>query len=79
RERRLDLVKQIKTMAENMKISLRNARRDINEGVKKLKKDSVITEDEVATYEKDVDKKLTEYIDKLDKITKEKEAEVMSV
>lgn len=78
-ERRKDLVKQIKTMSENMKISLRNSRRDINEGIKKLKKDNVISEDEVATYEKDIDKKLADFVEKLDKVTKEKEVEVMSV
>lgn len=78
-DRRKDLVKQIKTFAENSKVSLRNSRRDINDGIKKLKKDNLITEDEVSIYEKDVDKKLSEAIDKIEKITKEKEIEVMSV
>lgn len=78
-ERRKDIVKQTKILAENMKISLRNARRDINDGIKKLKKDSLITEDEVATYEKDVDKKLNDAIEKIEKTAKEKEIEVMSV
>lgn len=78
-DRRKDLVKQIKTLAENSKVSLRNSRRDINDGIKKLKKDNLITEDEVSIYEKDVDKKLSEAIDKIEKITKEKEIEVMSV
>ena len=58
---------------------MRNARRDINDGIKKLKKDNLISEDEVSTYEKDVDKQLSEKIELVDKLTKEKEQEVMSV
>ena len=78
-DRRKDLVKQIKTLAENIKVTLRNARRDANDSIKKLKKDNLVTEDEVVTYEKDVDKKLAEAIESVDKMTKEKENEVMSV
>lgn len=78
-ERRKDLAKQIKQLAENAKVTLRNARRDINDGLKKLKKDSVISEDDCATAEKDVDKKLAEYTELVDKATKDKEKEVMSV
>lgn len=78
-ERRKDLVKQIKATAESIKVQMRNARRDINDGIKKLKKDNIISEDEVTTYEKDVDKQLAEKIELVDKLTKEKEQEVMSV
>ena len=78
-ERRKDLVKQIKATAESIKVQMRNARRDINDGIKKLKKDNLISEDEVSTYEKDVDKQLAEKIELVDKLTKEKEQEVMSV
>lgn len=78
-DRRKDLAKQIKSTAESNKVALRNARRDINEAIKKLKKDSKVSEDEEATYAKDVDKKLAEQIDIIDKMAKEKEAEVMSV
>lgn len=78
-DRRKELAKTIKATSENAKVVLRNARRDINDVLKKLKKDSIITEDDCATYEKDVDKTLAEAIDKVDKMSKEKEAEVMSV
>ncbi len=78
-ERRKDLVKQIKSFAENYKVNMRNARRDINDGIKKLKKDNIVTEDEVALYEKDVDKALSEKIALVDKLAKDKEQEVMSV
>ncbi|MEG1536523.1 MAG: ribosome-recycling factor, partial [Clostridia bacterium] len=78
-DRRKDLAKQIKATAESNKVALRNARRDINEAVKKLKKDGKVSEDEEVVYAKDVDKKLAEQIDIIDKMAKEKEAEVMSV
>ena len=45
-ERRRDLVKQIKSTSENCKVVLRNARRDINDALKKMKKDSAISEDD---------------------------------
>lgn len=78
-ERRRDLVKQIKSTSENCKVVLRNARRDINDSLKKMKKDSAISEDDCAIYEKDVDKKLAEQIAVVDKCTSDKEKEVMSV
>lgn len=78
-ERRKELCKSIKALAENTKVALRNARRDINDSIKKFKKDNLISEDEVGVYEKDVDKKLAEQVDIVDKMTKEKEQEVLSV
>lgn len=78
-DRRKELVKGIKATSENCKVVLRNARRDINDGIKKLKKDSTISEDECAVYEKDVDKKLAEQITIVDNLTADKEKEVMSV
>lgn len=78
-ERRRDLVKQIKSTSENCKVVLRNARRDINDSLKKMKKDSAISEDDCAIYEKDVDKKLAEQVAMVDKVTADKEKEVMSV
>ena len=78
-ERRREYVKQMKAIAENCKIALRNARRDINDELKKLKKDSAITEDDLSSFEKDVDKKLNDAVGKVDKMVKDKEAEIMSV
>lgn len=78
-ERRRDLAKQIKASAENIKIQLRNARRDANDDIKKLKKDNLVTEDEQATLEKDVDKQLAQAIEVVEKLSKEKEEEIMSV
>lgn len=78
-ERRKELAKQIKALSEQIKIQLRNARRDANDSLKKLKKDNIISEDEQTTLEKDVDKNLSQIIETVDKLTKEKEEEVMSV
>lgn len=78
-ERRAQLVKEIKTGAEQSKVQLRNARRDANDATKKLKKDNLITEDDVKNIEKDVDKLLADYIAKIDTLCKEKDTEITSV
>ena len=78
-ERRKELTKQIKKTAEDTKVVLRNERRDILEVLKKLKKDSVLTEDDVATYEKEVQKTLDKYIESVDKAVKDKEAEILEI
>ena len=78
-ERRRALVKDIKQGAEETKIVLRNHRRDINEELKKLKKDSAITEDDLTNFLEEVDKRLAKEIEKVDETAKKKEDEVMSV
>lgn len=78
-ERRKELCKQIKKTAEDSKVVLRNERRDILEAVKKLKKDSLVTEDEVVIIEKEVQKILDKAIENADKLFKEKEAEILEV
>ena len=78
-ERRKELAKQVKAAAENIKIQIRNARRDANTALKNLNKDKLISEDEQAVLEKDVDKNVSQAIDKVDRLTKEKEDEIMSV
>lgn len=78
-ERRKALVKDIKSISENCKVAIRNARRDINDVFKKLKNDKLISEDELAANEREVDKKTSQIIETVEKITKEKETEVLSV
>ena len=78
-ERRRALVKDIKQGAEETKIVLRNHRRDINEELKKLKKDSTITDDDLTTFLEEVDKRLAKEIEQVDDTAKKKEDEVMSV
>lgn len=77
--RRKELCKEIKAMGENTKIALRNARRDANDAIRKLKKDNIVTEDEVSVCEKEIDKMLAEAVAEVDKSTKDKEQEVMTV
>ena len=78
-ERRQALVKELKQVTENAKVTLRNHRRDANEGLKKLKKDGLITEDDVKSLEKDVDKMLNDYVAVVDKAFKDKESEILTV
>lgn len=78
-ERRKDLVKNIKKTAEEFKITLRNERRDVIEQLKKLKKDGDLSEDELTTQEKDVQKLTDKYVGQVDQITGAKEKEVLEV
>lgn len=78
-ERRQQLTKDVRTQTENIRVSIRNSRRKINDTLKKMKKDSVVTEDDYDICEKEVDKMMNEYIEKVDRISKEKEKEIMTV
>ena len=78
-ERRKELCKQVKKMIEEGKVAVRSIRRDAMEGIKKLKKDSVITEDDQKIAEKDLQKVTDSHIEELDKIGADKEKEIMSV
>lgn len=78
-ERRRDLVKQVKKLAEDTKVVLRNARRDAMDALKKEKNAKTVSEDLIADYEKEVDKALAKYIESVDKLAKDKEVDVMSV
>lgn len=78
-ERRKELVKQVKKMAEDSKVAIRNVRRDAMEALKKMKANKELSEDEHATCEKDIDKVITEAIDKIDNLSAEKEKDILSV
>lgn len=78
-ERRKELVKQVKKLAEDTKVVLRNARRDALEGLKKEKNAKTVSEDLIADYEGEVDKQLSKHIETVDKMSKEKETDVLSV
>ena len=78
-ERRRDLVKQVKKLAEDTKVVLRNARRDVMDGLKKEKNAKTVSEDLISDYENEVDKQLGKLIETVDKLSKEKETDVMSV
>ena len=66
-------------MAEDSKVAVRNIRRDAMDALKKMKNNKELSEDEHATCEKDVDKVISESIDKLDKLCSDKEKDILSV
>ena len=78
-ERRKELTKQVKKYAEDAKVAMRNVRRDGMDYVKKLKKDSEITEDEQKKAEKDLQDLLDKYTKKADEALAAKEKELMSI
>ena len=78
-ERRKDLTKQVKKYAEDAKVAMRNIRRDGMDYVKKLKKNSEITEDDQKKAEKDLQDLLDKYIKKVDEATAAKEKELMAI
>ena len=78
-ERRKELSKQVKKMVEEGKVAIRAIRRDANDHIRKLKKDSQITEDDVKTAENELQKVTDNAIKEADKLQAEKEKEIMSV
>ncbi len=78
-ERRKEMVKLIKRMGEDAKISVRNARRDGNEALKKLEKDKEISEDELKRGEKEIQDVTDEFVKKIDEAIAAKEKEVMEI
>ena len=78
-ERRKELTKQVKKYAEDAKVAMRNVRRDGMDYVKKLKKDSQITEDDQKKAEKDLQDMLDKFIKKVDEVLAAKEKELMAI
>ncbi len=78
-ERRRELVKQVKKLAEDTKVVLRNSRRDAMESLKKEKNAKTVSEDLISDYEAEIYKSLSKLIETVDKLAKEKENDVMSV
>ena len=78
-ERRKELIKILKSMTEKNKVSIRNIRREANEELKKKLKEKKITEDENKNYEKNTQKLTDDHISVIDKITAEKEKEVLQL
>ncbi|MBE6947097.1 MAG: ribosome recycling factor [Ruminococcaceae bacterium] len=78
-ERRKELTKQVKKYAEDAKVAMRNIRRDGMDYVKKLKKNSEITEDDQKKAEKDLQDLLDKYIKKVDDSLAAKEKELMAI
>ena len=77
-ERRKDLVKQVKTLAEHSRVSIRNARRDANEGIKSLQKEG-LAEDQAKNAEQQIQHLTDSYIARVEKHVEQKEKEIMTV
>ena len=78
-ERRKDLVKTVRKKGEESKVAIRNLRRDLNDQIKKQKKDSLITEDDQKKLEEKGQKLTDEFIKDIDMILAAKEKEILSV
>jgi len=76
-ERRKELAKMARKMAEDSKIIIRNHRREANELLKELKNEGEISEDEMYTYQEKVQKNTDEFIAKIDEIRTQKETEIL--
>lgn len=78
-ERRKDLVKDIKKIAEESKVSIRAIRRDGIDEAKEMEKESLITEDELKKAEEQIQKLTDKKIDEIDNMLEKKEKEIMSI
>ena len=78
-ERRKELVKQVRKTGEDAKVAIRSIRRDAIEDFKKMKKNSEITEDDLADIEKDIQKLTDKYCKEVDDIVAAKEKEILSI
>ena len=78
-ERRRDLAKQVSNRTEEARIAARNVRRDANDSIKKLEKDKKVSEDEMHGGLDEVQEMLNKVIERIDKVGRDKEAEIMEV
>ena len=78
-ERRKEMAKLAKSIGENAKISVRNARRDANDMLKAMEKDKDISEDDLKRGEKDVQDLTDGFVKQIDDIVAAKEQEVMEI
>lgn len=78
-ERRKEIVKEIRKMSEDAKVAVRQIRRDGLDEFKKMQKDSLITEDDLKQAEDQIQKLTDKYVEEVDKLTLNKEKEIMTV
>lgn len=78
-DRRKELAKDVRKKGEASKVAIRNIRRDANDTIKKMQKNSEITEDEQKEAETDIQKMTDKFIAQIDKEVEEKSKEIMSV
>jgi ribosome recycling factor len=78
-QRRKELVKTCHKLVEDSKVAIRMARRDANEALKAAQKDKEISEDENKRAQEEIQKLTDSYIEKSDKLSQEKEKEIMTI
>jgi ribosome recycling factor len=78
-ERRRELVKTVKQMSEEAKVRVRSARRDGLDSLKKVGKEGGFTEDDIESFEKEVQKLTDSFVKKIEEATASKEADIMKV
>ncbi len=78
-DRRKDLVKVSRKYTEESKVAIRNVRRDVNESLKKLEKDKIISEDEFKKATENAQKMTDKYVAEADKKCLTKEKEIMEI
>ena len=78
-ERRKEIVKTVKKTAEDAKVAIRSIRRDSIDKIKKMQKNSEITEDDLQDGEKEIQKITDDFVKKVDDVAKAKEQEVMEI
>ena len=78
-ERRKELTKVLKNLVEKGKVSIRNIRRESNDNIKKLLKEKKISEDESKDYEAQIQKNTDDNITKIEKISTDKEKEILTL
>lgn len=78
-ERRRDLMRTVKNLAEEARVAVRNVRRDANEELKEMQKENLLTEDDLRLGEAEVQKLTDEFIEKIDQRIKTKEDDIMAV
>lgn len=78
-ERRKEIVKDIHKMAEEGKVAIRSIRRDANEKLKAMKKNSTITEDDLKDGEKEIQNLTDKFCKKVEEVEKKKQQEIMAI
>ncbi len=78
-ERRLELAKSVKKLAEEAKVAIRNVRRDANDSFKKMQKTSEITEDDLKLLDKDIQTLTDKYCKEIDEEASKKEKEIIEI
>ena len=78
-ERRKELTKVVRAEGEHAKVAIRNLRRDANDGVKKLVKEKLASEDDERRTQDEVQKFTDRFINDVDKLVSGKEQDIMAV